>query len=304
MKKNNIYLADNEIDLRKIIKILLKEKILILSISLIFTVLGYVYSTFQPKIYKTLITIRDIPPYLLEPYDSLTTKSQLAIRFNDAFKLNLLSIDTLAQFLEEDDKMYDFRNHLKEKNISVREYFKSVAGKLKFEVIIHKKDDISKKYSITYSKPLLGESFSNNYIIFVQQKTIAMLKEEITQNILNDITNHQNHLEIAKKIGIEKPILGPVLTISSFSNNIVTNEKNVLFYQGTTVLSLKIIYLTELLNKTKNLTFNYSPILEQASKELLISKYPEIYIVIALLIGFFLSLVTIYFKQYLKIKVY
>lgn len=295
MKKNNIYLVDNEIDLWKIIKILLKEKILILSISLIFAVLGYVYSTFQPKIYKTTITIRDLPPYFLEHYDSLTTKSQLVIQFNDAFKLNLLSIDTLAQFIEEDDKMYDFKNHLKEKNISVREYFQSVAGKLKFELIIHNKNDISKKYSITYSKPPIGESFLNNYISFVQQKTTAMLKEEITQNILNDIITHQKHLEIAKKIDLEKPI---------FYNNIVTNEKSELFYQGTKVLSQKIIYLTELLNKTKNLTFNYSPILEQASKELLISKYPEIYIVIALLIGFFLSLVTIYFKQYLKIKVY
>jgi LPS O-antigen subunit length determinant protein (WzzB/FepE family) len=303
MKKNNIYLVDNEIDLWKIIKILCKEKILILSISLIFTVLGYVYSTFQPKIYKTTIVIRDIPPYLLEPYDILTTKSQLAIRFNDAFKSNLLSIDTLAQFIEDDNKMYDFRNHLKEKNISDREYFKSAARKLKFEVIIHKKDDISTKYSITYSKPPLGESFLNNYIIFVQQKTTAMLKEEITQNILNEIVNHQNHLEIAKKIDLEKPILGSAL-ITSISNNNVTNDKNILFYQGALVLSHKINYLTELLNKTKNLKFNYSPILEQDTEELLISKYPEIYIVIALLIGFFLSLVTIYFKQYLKIKVY
>ena len=210
----------------------------------------------------------------------------------------------MAQFIEEDDKMYDFKNNLKKKNISVREYFQSVAGKLKFELIIYKKDDISKKYSITYSKQLLGESFLNNYISFVQRKTTAMLKEELTQNILNEITTHQNHLEIAKKIGLEKPIVGPGLTMFAFNNNIVTNEKNVLFYQGTTVLSEKIIYLTELLNKTKNLTFNYSPILEQASMEAVISKYPEIYIVIALLIGFFLSLVTIYFKQYLKIKVY
>jgi hypothetical protein len=130
-----------------------------------------------------------------------------------------------------------------------------------------------------------------------------MLKAEITQNILNDIITHQKHLEIAKKISLEKPTaLG--LTMSGFNNNITNNEKNLLFYQGTTVLSQKIIYLTELLNKTENLTFNYSPILEQDSRELLISKYPEIYIVIALLIGFFLSLVTIYFKQYLKIKVY
>jgi LPS O-antigen subunit length determinant protein (WzzB/FepE family) len=60
MKKNNSYL-DDEIDLREIIKTLWNEKILILSISLVFMVIGYVYGALQPKIYKTEITIREAP---------------------------------------------------------------------------------------------------------------------------------------------------------------------------------------------------------------------------------------------------
>ena len=43
MKKNNTYLADDEIDLANIIKSLWKEKILILSISIICGFLGYFY---------------------------------------------------------------------------------------------------------------------------------------------------------------------------------------------------------------------------------------------------------------------
>ncbi len=48
MKRNSRILQDDEIDLREIIKALWNEKILILSISLIFVVVGYVYGALQP----------------------------------------------------------------------------------------------------------------------------------------------------------------------------------------------------------------------------------------------------------------
>jgi LPS O-antigen subunit length determinant protein (WzzB/FepE family) len=67
MKKDNSYL-DDEIDLSEIIKTLWNEKILILSISLIFMVIGYVYGALQPNIYKTEITIREAPSSLFEAY--------------------------------------------------------------------------------------------------------------------------------------------------------------------------------------------------------------------------------------------
>jgi LPS O-antigen subunit length determinant protein (WzzB/FepE family) len=54
MKKNNSYLADDEIDLGSIIKSLWKEKILILSISIICGLIGYLYAFFQYLCYVTI----------------------------------------------------------------------------------------------------------------------------------------------------------------------------------------------------------------------------------------------------------
>ena len=66
MKKNNTYLADDEIDLGNIIKSLWKEKILILSISIIFSLLGYFYALSKPQEFKTVITIKNPPIQIFE----------------------------------------------------------------------------------------------------------------------------------------------------------------------------------------------------------------------------------------------
>ena len=68
MKKNNSYLADDEIDLGDLLRTLWREKILILSISIICGLLGYLYSSFKPEEFKTEIKLKDPPHQLFEPY--------------------------------------------------------------------------------------------------------------------------------------------------------------------------------------------------------------------------------------------
>jgi len=77
MKKNNSYI-DDEIDLSEIIKKIWNEKILILSISFIFTVAGFVYGVLQPKIYRTEIIFREPPSYLFEAYRPFFSTQQIA----------------------------------------------------------------------------------------------------------------------------------------------------------------------------------------------------------------------------------
>ena len=298
MKKNNSYLED-EIDLREIIKTLWHEKILILSISLIFMIAGYVYGALQPKIYKTEIVLREVPSSLFLVYQPFFSSQQqqqpqqpqqpplqdIARQLNDNFKLNLSSLDTLVQFVEETNTINDFKNHLKEKNISARNYFKE-----KFKPAIDKK--IQNKYSLTYLQPLAAEAFLNNYIIFTWQQSLNILKKQLTQIIINEINNHQQQLEIAKKINLENPILQSM----GEGQNII-NEPQSLFYNGSKILTLKINYLNELLNKTKNLTLDYNPILEQASSGSLISKSPTFYAVAALFLGLFFSLMIVFIRS-------
>ena len=82
MKKNNLYITDDEIDLGDLIRTLWREKILILSISIICGLLGYLYSSFEPEEFKIEIKLKN-PPFQLfilynpdllffEPYSTLT----------------------------------------------------------------------------------------------------------------------------------------------------------------------------------------------------------------------------------------
>ena len=298
MKRNLRIIQDDEIDLGEIIKRLWNEKILILSISLFFMVIGYVYGALQPKIYKTEITIREAPSSLFEAYRPFFSTQQqqqqqqqqqgIAREFNDNLKLNLLSLDTLVQFVEETNTINDFKNHLKEKNISIEKYFQPKLGTRKFEPVIDKKN----KYSLTYSQPLPGPSFLNDYVIFAQQRAMTMIKQQLTQNIINEINIHEHHLEIAKKIDLDNPILQ-----SKQEGRSVVNEPDALFYKGTKFLIQRITYLNKLLNESKNLTLDYNPILEQAVSGSLITVPPKIYSVIALLLGLFFSLMIVFIRS-------
>ena len=49
MKKNNPYITDDEINLADLVRTLWGEKILILSISIICGLLGYLYASFKPE---------------------------------------------------------------------------------------------------------------------------------------------------------------------------------------------------------------------------------------------------------------
>jgi hypothetical protein len=192
----------------------------------------------------------------------------------------------LVQFVEETNTTNDFKNYLKEKNITPRNYFRE-----KFGSVIDKKNNISNKYSLTYSQPLPGEFFLNDYIIFAWQQTIAIYKQQLEQIIHAEIKIHQHHYEIANKIDLDMSILQSMGVGASVVN------PDALFYKGTKVLTQQITYLNKLLNETKNLTLDYNPILEQASNGSLITNSPIIYASVALLLGLFFSLITVFIRS-------
>jgi LPS O-antigen subunit length determinant protein (WzzB/FepE family) len=298
MKQNAHISQNDEIDLRKIIKTLWKEKILIFFITLFFTVGGYMYGSFQPKIYKTEITIRNAPSYLFNTFfdldnikRNLESQSQsqsqnIAIDFENSVKLYLSSLDTLVEFVQNNNDLSDFKKYLKEKDISVENYFQ---GKLKSEI---DKNKIINKYSLTYSNPLQGETFLKNYIIFVYQKALINLKKQLKHTINNQIRLYQQHLEIAEKIDLKNTILQSMAEGKS-----ILNEPEELFYKGTKVLSQQILYLTQLLDDSKNLTLDYNPILEQSKNLILVTKPANFFMAIAFVLGLFLSFVAVFIRS-------
>ena len=307
MKKNNFYLSDNEINLGNLIKSIWREKIIVLSISIICGLFGYVYSVSQPKFYKAEIVLRNAPSSLFEAYrtfliaeEPLQSQSQsqsqlqppegISRQFNDEFRSFLLSLDNLVEFVENNNKIDDLKNNLKKKDISVKNYFNG-----KFEYVEDKNKKNLNKYSLTYLEPFPVETFLKDYVIFTQQKALIIFKKTVTYRIHYQITLYQQHLKIAEDIGLKNPILQ-----SMIEGRGVINEPEALFYKGTKVLTQQLLFLNDLLNETQNLKLDYDPFLETTLSTSLIKQSPKIFVSIGLVLGLFFSFIIIFVKQVLK----
>jgi len=301
MKKNNPYITDDKIDLGDLTRTLWREKILILSISVICGLLGYLYATFKPEDFKTEIKIKNPPYQLFEPYAHVFTNNNnnnnnnnnIAGQFIFDFKLNLLSLDNLEIFVEESRDLDILKKFLKSRNISAKQYFVNKFGEAKEKNII-----IPNTYFFVFDKKILdGNIFLNNYAEYVKNKNISEFKKNLKLTIQNRTKNTADALETAKLINLENPILNSIDRQSQ-----VVNEPEALFYKGTKVLSQSIIIDKKLLQKLENDQFNYNPILDKgiSLKINTISSYA--FFAIGLFVGFFLSCIIIVFKSALKNK--
>jgi capsular polysaccharide biosynthesis protein len=288
-KERNIIYLDDEIDFAEMIKKFKRDKILILFITLIFMVVGYIYQVLQTKIYKTEIIFREPPIYLFESFIPFSEKLEqkrkdseiLAKVFNYNFKANLLSLDTAVEFAENNNKISYFKKNHQKKNISINNYFKE---KLKIEIN-------KEKIILNYSDFFPGEIFLNDYVNFVKEKTLTSFKIELTQRTLSEISLYQDNLKIAEKIKLDTPL-------QSNSQVVVNNSSayTELFYQGSTVLTQKLLVSSNFLNKIKNLTLDYDPIVQKATLSTLTSKKPETIMIFAFVLGLFMSLFILYLR--------
>jgi LPS O-antigen subunit length determinant protein (WzzB/FepE family) len=302
MKKNNTYLTDDEIDLIDVIKKFWKEKILILSISIICGLLSYFYELSKPQQFRSEIILKNPPVQIFEPYNLLNNNNfsnninnnnnnnNIAEQFISNFISNFLSLDYLQSFLEETREFDNFKGYLKSRNISAKKYF--IDNK-----IVEAKDKniiIPNKYSLTHTKELNADIFLNEYVEFIKKKTTVQFKNILKLTIVNSINNHQEAFEIAKKIQLENPI------IKTINQQQVVNEPEALFYKGTIVLSENLISLNKKLIKLENDQFVFDVILQKPITFLDDSTNPRLYFALGVMLGLFLSLVIIYLKNILK----
>ena len=299
MKKNNPYITDDEIDLGDLIRTLWREKILILSISIICGLLGYLYASFKPEEFKVEITLQNPPFQLFEPYSGLleikNNNSNSSIdtgQFISNFQLKLLSLDNLESFVEESRNLDNFKAYLKSKNGTVNKYIKAKLGEVK-----EKNKIIPNKYFLVFPKGLDGDIFLNNYVEFTKKKNITEFKKNLKTTVEYRIILYEEALETAKLINLENPILK-----SPENQAQVVNEPEALFYKGTKVLSQNIIHFKRLLQRIENDQFNYNPILDKAWLSVSQRTSPPLFFGFGLILGFLLSLVIIFLRNTLKGK--
>ena len=302
MKKNNSYLFENTIDIKFFLKGLFREKILILSISIICGLLGYFYTLSKPQEFKSQITLKNPPTQIFDAYNLFNSSNNyntntnnntnansisIAGQFISEFNLNFLSSDNVENFIEENREFNNFKDYLKSRNISAREYFK--IGEVKEKNII-----LTNKYFLIHSKEFDGAIFLNKYAEFIKKKTITELKSNLRLSLLNIINNHNEAIEIAKKIQLENPI------IKTNQQQQVVTEPEALFYKGTKVLTENINYLNRRLIKLESDKLDYNVISQKSTTSPHNPISLPLYFASGLMLGFFLSLVIIFFKNILK----
>lgn len=306
MKKINPSLAEDKIDLVKLIKLLRREKILVLSVSTICGLLGYLYAFFNQE-FMTRITIKHPPPQLFELYTSeinnrviiseravhaflnLTPSEKISLSFFNEFRKNFLSINNLQKFTDESRGLDNFKGYLKSRNISTKDYF---------EHKIYEKQTNSNdttQFFFTYTKELNVDNFLENYVEFVKKKTLFEIKKNIKLSVENQIFLLEKDLETAKLINLTNPIVRQHILPNQLSN-----ELNTYSNFDITILSQEIIYLKKLLTKLEKEEFNYNIIVD---KQLISSVNKDLNIIysgIGIIFGLFLSLGFIFFKNILK----
>jgi len=293
MKKNNPYLTDDEIDLRDLIKSLWREKILILSISIIFGLAGYLYATFQPQEFKTEFEVKYLPHQLSKYYivaseeDKETNKTIKEII--TSFNLNFLSLSNMEGFLNESREFDNFKEYLKIRNINPKKYFNAE----KFGPVKEEKQVAKNKYFIVHPKELDQIVFINNYIEFINNKIISEFKDTTKQKIISDIILYEESLEVAKQSNLEKPIL----QIPDKANQI-----GYLYHNGIIILTKQVNMSKEKLATLEREQFKNVFTLNNAniSVPIIILKSSSLYSLSGMIFGFLLSLIIIFFKNLMK----
>jgi LPS O-antigen subunit length determinant protein (WzzB/FepE family) len=279
MKKKNVYLANDEIDLSRLISLIFKKKFYILFLSVISSLLFFFYGNYQNNIKSEIlgaeITIKKATSEIFVSYSSFMP--EISDEFNNSFFLNLSSHDNLDIFLKQSKSFDDFKVYLKSINSTAKQYFTDG----KFRIIA------PDKFFFTFPKKLDGKNFLKEYVEFNKNKTIIEFKKRLKRLIEYEIEKTEKDLQIAKIAQVENAI---------FFYNLMT-------YKGSKILELELVYLKKLLSKLENEQFNYDHLLDSPSfKKIIDTRILPLHTVSVLgfFFGLFFCIFVIFFKDYLR----
>lgn len=296
--KNNLRTDTLEVDLSNYLRKILKEKILIFSISIICGFLIFFYALYKEKEIYIDITIKDPPQELFEPYvfkfdiSSINSDSQrLREKFISEFNEQILSIDNLVSYVEQNKEINNFKEILKTKNMSSVEYFQ----KERLVNFKEKNKIISNKFILVLPEGVNGSFFLDNYIEFAKSKYILEFKKILKLALENNITYYQSARSLAENYQFKNKSIMDINNEKYFSNY--------LFYIDSEVLLSQISITEKLIKKLNSDEFSYNHILEKSYNSSLSSPF-FLYLsfLAGLIFGFFLSLVIIFVKNTFKEK--
>tara|TARA_B100000787_G_C16182261_1_gene292551 strand:+ start:76 stop:978 length:903 start_codon:yes stop_codon:yes gene_type:complete len=292
-------LASDEVDLKIIFLNLWKEKYLFLSLTLIFVFFSYLYSlTLNKNVeFTSRIQVKDPPLEFFSNYEAFFIETRIPFKkesFTKTIDSNLLSLDNIENFVNQNNDLNDFKNHLKESDQTIRLFFEPRFQQSK---IIRDSEIILEKGKFLLTTPSLFDAnkFLDNYIIYVKDLTLSQFRNQKIIQVHNILKIYEQNLEISNAISLDNPIIQNYEGVTQ--SNILT-EPGDSFYQGSIILSKRIEHLNEMLEILKKKT-DYNPIAERAIVIDSNSKNTTFPIIFGLIIGMLFSFSVILFKSIL-----
>ena len=259
------YHSTNElIDLRDLFLIIRKKKIFILISIISFSIAFVVYSkiNYTEPLTEVRITLKDP--------QSTDIHFDPAYNLYDEFIKNLLSYDNLINYLESqnDEYLVELKKNLSKKNLSLSSFFRD---KL-FLGRVESKTSDSNIFYLRHPKNLNGVLILNDYTIFITQEEKLKLFNYKKKKLSSQIENTKKNIAIATKLGFEKPFFNYInlqninfdFNNANFKSNNFDKE-DLSFYNGTIVLSEKLIELNRLENNLNIKNVEFNTILDKAS---------------------------------------
>ena len=141
------------------------------------------------------------------------------------------------------------------------------------------------------------DEFLNEYVLFTFQEAENLIKNEIVSVFSSQKNDYEKNLVIAKKLNIQEPILQQKLQDRSL---FMINEPKELYYSGTKVIQNEVDSLNKLIAEVKEFKLDFNPILDRASKPIIVSDSYLKFGILGFIAGLFLSIIYIIFRNILK----
>lgn len=312
-KKNTSYRFNDEVvDLYDIIRILLREKLTIISFSVVLTVAGFVYSINIPSKFYSTVTLSgfsDSTSSMFHYYDQVSyfednnfkseSRDDLKINLSNELFREILYTTNFEIFITTDPVAETLVNDLKKKDIPVEEYIRDRDNIERLD----SEDKFLSQFVFNFSEGINGDEILNKYAFTISYKVLSSFLLNIESIIKQKINKKAKALNIASEMGIFLPdktslskdeyLKGEKLLALEF-NNLKVELDNI----QKSIIELdnnKDFLSEEILINNPSFNFSWMPIVYKP----FIQQYPRSTIqniFLSFILGFVLSLIVIFIK--------
>lgn len=280
--------ANVDVDIVGILEKLWNRKLLILFITTLFAFFGFL--SFKLLVNNEEYNTASI--FVKYPDKEIFNNKRILLdyeRYAEIFSEFTESDFHLIEFIENNQKIDNFKSWFKIKNINGHDYIRDNLSGSYF------KKNKGNNLILEYPHGTEGGIFLTDYIFYIKDKSLQKFLELNEYLLNNKIETYQHNLNIAESIGLDIPTI--LQKKNDQRNTQLVNEPKALFYQGSKVLQYELDYLKGFTKSKINELINYVPIKDKAKiNKVLMNKKLLLYTSMGFIIGLCISIFIIFIR--------